>query len=51
MRNIMAWIKVAFFFSLYWVLGSTLSMVLLDQFVARPWPFVAYFAVGIGGTV
>ncbi len=46
------YIKVAFFFPLCWVIGGTfIAVALLKIGVASPWPYLAYFAVGIAGTV
>ncbi len=46
------YIKVAFFFPLCWVIGGTIvSTVLFKLNVASPWPYLAYFAVGIAGTI
>ncbi|MEC4724248.1 hypothetical protein HWQ46_01635 [Shewanella sp. D64] len=51
-RSVAAFIKLAFFFPLCWVLGGTFALVLLKQLGAEyPWPYVGYFVVGIGGTV
>lgn len=52
MKNMLALIKVAFFFPFCWVYGGTLVLVLLFQLgVNSPWPYLAYFSVGIAGTV
>jgi hypothetical protein len=51
-KNIQALIKVAFFFPYCWAIGGTLVLVLLFMLgVNSPWPYLAYFIVGIAGTV
>lgn len=46
------YIKVVFFFPLCWVIGGTIVLAFLFKLgLQSPWPYLAYFAVGIGGTI
>ena len=50
-ERLLPYIKVAFFFPFCWVIGGTFVAVLLFKLgVESPWPYLAYFTVGIAGT-
>ena len=52
LKDIQALLKVAFFFPFCWVIGGTFVLVVLLKIgVDNPWPYLAYFGVGIAGTV
>lgn len=51
-KRTIPYIKVAFFFPFCWVVGGTLVLTILFKLgVESPWPYLAYFSIGIAGTI
>ncbi len=52
LKRLLPYVKVAFFFPLCWVIGGTFVLAALFMLgVSSPWPYFAYFAVGLFGTI
>lgn len=52
LKRLPPYIKVAFLFPFGWVIGGIIVLAILFGLgLQSPWPYLAYFSIGIGGTL